>query len=604
MPARIRVLDDITANRIAAGEVVERPASVVKELLENSLDACAGRIEVDAEQGGKSLIRVTDDGHGMGRDDALLSLERHATSKIRSASDLTTVATMGFRGEALPSIASVSKFRLLTREPAAVAGTEIVVDGGKVKDVREAGCAPGTSIEVRALFFHTPGRRKFLRADATEWAHIEQVVRLAALARPGVDFTLRHHGQEVLRCPAAADAGARARQIFGPAWSRDVLPLEAAEDAFALSGWIGKPGISRGSRQDHHVFVNGRPVQSPAINFAILDGYQNALVRGRYPVLLLFLQIDPALVDVNVHPAKREVRFRNEPRLKEFISASVREVLHRLRPDPVEVRLEQGLHSSPSPLASPELLGGGGSSSSSSLPPPRPLPPLAKQTAFLAGQPLDLPSSLPPAIEPSDASGAGADGGGPANHDLEVKGTLLGRYIVAENREGIVLIDQEAACERVLFEQALDRLARQDASSQRLLVPETLELDPAAAAAVREHTEALEAFGFGVASLGGSTFLLDAVPATVDTQHVGDFLRDLAHDLAQGGGRGRKEAEDERIAELLARHTARLRSTLAPEEVGRLLRDLHACHLPYTCPSGRPTMILISRDELKRKFGM
>lgn len=593
MPARIRVLDDITANRIAAGEVVERPASVVKELLENSLDAGATRIEVEAEQGGKSLIRVTDNGHGMGRDDALLSLERHATSKIRSADDLARVTTMGFRGEALPSIASVSKFRLLTRERDAVAGTEIVVDGGKIKDVREAGCPPGTSIEVRALFYHLPGRRKFLRADATEWAHIEQVVRLAALARPEVDFTLRHHGQEVLRCPAAADAGARARQIFGAAWSRDVLPLEAAEDGFALSGWIGKPGISRSSRQDHHVFVNGRPVQSPAINFAILEGYQNALVRGRYPVLLLFLQIDPALVDVNVHPAKREVRFRNEPRLKAFIADSVRAVLHRLRPDPVEVRLEQGRHAGCSP------------SCASSAPPF--VPPVAKQIAFLAGQPLELPGKLPSATAPVDtgeASTPGAGMGEPANHDLEVKGTLLGRYILAENAEGIVLIDQEAARERVLFEQALDRLARQDASSQRLLVPETLELEPAAAAAVREHVAALEALGFGIAALGGSTFLLDAVPATVDTQHVGEFFRDLVHDLAQGGGRGRKQAEDERLAELLARHTARLRSSLSTAEIDRLLRDLHGCHLPYTCPNGRPTMILISRDELKRKFGM
>lgn len=583
MPARIRVLDEITANRIAAGEVVERPASVVKELVENSLDAGARRIEIDVEQGGKSLIRVIDDGHGMSRDDALLCLERHATSKIRSADDLTRVATMGFRGEALPSIASVSKFRLLTREPDAVAGTEVVVDGGKIKDVREAGCAPGTSVEVRTLFFHLPGRRKFLRADATEWAHIEQTVRLAALARPEVDFTLRHHGQDVLRYPATPDAAARARQIFGAAWSRDMLPVEAEEAGLTLRGWIGKPGVSRGSRQDHHVFVNGRPVHSPGINFAIVEGYQNALVRGRYPVLLLFLDVDPALVDVNVHPAKREVRFRQEARIKAFVSATVREVLHRLRPDPVDVRLEQGVPAVPPPPPS-------------SAPPPMPQ---ARQTAFFAGTPLDLPAppapatdSDPPAVQPE------------ANHDLQVKGTLLGRYILAENREGIVLIDQEAARERVLFEQALDRLAQQDAASQRLLVPETVELSPAAAAAVREHASALEGLGLSVAPLGGNTFLIDAVPAAVDTQHLGDFLRDLAHDLAEGGGRGRSGAEDERLAELLARHTARLRSMLSEVEIQRLLRDLHECHLPYTSPNGRPTMILISRDELRRKFGM
>lgn len=584
MPARIRVLDEITANRIAAGEVVERPASVVKELLENSLDAGATRIEIEVEHGGKSLIRVTDNGHGMSRDDALLALERHATSKIRSAEDLQRIATMGFRGEALPSIASVSRFRLLTREPEATSGTEIVVDGGKIRDVREAGCAPGTTVEVRALFFHTPGRRKFLRADTTEWGHVENVVRLAALAHPQVDFTLRHHGQETLRCPAAADAGQRARQIFGPDWIRDVLPVEAEEADMSLSGWVGKPGVSRSSRQDHHVFVNGRPVHSPVINFAILEGYQNALVRGRYPVVLLFLRVDPAMVDVNVHPAKREVRFRHEVRLKEFIIAAVREVLQRLRPDPVEVRLDQGLHQPPHS------------------PPPAPL---ARQMVFLAGQPLEPPRlpSLLNQVESGAPSPPPAAESTPANHDLEIKGTMLGRYILAENREGIVLIDQEAARERVLFEQALERLARQEVASQRLLVPETVELSPPVAACLRERLKGLDALGLGIAHLGGNTFLVDAVPASVDTQHVGEFLRDLAHDLAQGGRRNPAGAEDERLAALLARHAARLRTSLTPVEMDRLLRDLHDCHLPYTSPDGRPTMILISRDELRRKFG-
>jgi DNA mismatch repair protein MutL len=418
------------------------------------------------------------------------------------------------------------------------------------------------------------------------------------LARPEVDFTLRHHGQEVLRLPAAADTAERARQVLGSAWTQEVLPIDAEEEGMVLRGWIGKPGVSRSSRQDHHVFVNGRVVHSPTINFAVLEGYQNALVRGRYPVLLLFLEIDPVLVDVNVHPAKREVRFRNEARLKVFISASVREVLHCLRPDPVEVRLEQGTQGAQGTPGGWQ--GSGERGARIGLAPTAPTP-AAKQTAFLAGQPLDVPTGLRPAAEFGEAA---REVEGEANHDLQVKGTLLGRYIVAENREGIVLIDQEAARERVLFEQALERFSRQDAASQRLLVPETVELAPAAAAAVRERAAALEAFGFGVAPLGGNTFLVDAVPAAVDTQHVGDFLRDLAEDLAEGGGRSRAGSEDERLAEVLARHTARLRSALSPAEIERLLRDLHACHLPYTAPNGRPTMILISRDELKRKFGI
>lgn len=595
MSTRIRVLDDITANRIAAGEVVERPAAVVKELVENALDAGATRIEIEAADGGKTLLRVTDDGSGMGRDDALLCLERHATSKIRSADDLAAVATMGFRGEALPSIASVSKFRLVTREREALAGTEVVVDGGKVRAVRDAGCAPGTMVEVRALFHHTPGRRKFLRSDATEWAHIEQCVRWAALARPDVAFLLRHQGQVVLDCPAAPDAAARVRQIFGAEWLRDMLPVDAEESGgLKLSGWVGKPGVSRSSRTEHHVFVNGRPVQSAAVNFAVLEGYAGALVRGRYPVLFLRLEVPPAMVDVNVHPAKREVRFRNEAAVKAFVASAVREVVHRLRAEPAAVALEQGWQGrAPAEAASARAAG----------PAPRPAEstPAARQAAFIAGAPLELPEPRRPEEEAAATEKAPPE----KRHDLVVKGTLLGRYILAENREGIVLVDQQAARERILFEDILDRLAGEETASQRLLVPESVELDPPSAAAVRQHARALEVLGLGLAPLGGNTFMVDAVPASVETQHVAAFVRDVAADLAAGGGSARRGGgEDERLAEILARRTALLREDLSPVEVERLLNDLHACHLPYTCPGGRPTMILISRDELKRKFGL
>lgn len=590
MPPRIRVLDDVTANRIAAGEVVERPASVVKELLENSLDAGATRIEVDADGGGKSLIRITDDGSGMGRDDALLCLERHATSKLRSADDLQAIDTMGFRGEALPSIASVSKFRLLTRETGALAGTEVLVDGGKIKEVRDAGCAEGTSIEVRALFHHVPGRRKFLKSDATEWAHIEQTVRLASLAHEKVGFLLRNEGREVFRLPPAAGKADRLRQLFGADWLRDMLPVDAEEDGMVLQGWIGKPGISRNNRQEHHLFVNGRPVQSAALNFAVLDGYQQSLVRGRFPVLALFLRVPPATLDVNVHPAKREVRFRDELRVKHFVSASIHEILHRLNAAPVSAEMEQG-HRGPAVESRP-------------LPPSAPpvaVTARARQAALFAGEPLPDP-------QPRLAAPEGEAEKPPVekNHDLRVVGVMLGKYIMAENTQGIVLVDQEAARERVLFEEILERLARQELNSQRLLVAETLELTPAEAAYAKQNAAALESVGLGVASLGGNTVLLDAVPASVETQHVGDFFREVLHDLMEGGrpGKAAGRPQDERLAEVMARHTARLRHDLGPAEIERLLVDLHRCHLPYTCPGGRPTMILLSRDELKRKFGM
>ncbi|MFQ3670944.1 MAG: DNA mismatch repair endonuclease MutL, partial [Verrucomicrobiia bacterium] len=327
MPHRIRLLDETVINRIAAGEVVERPASVLKELLDNSLDAHARRITIDIEKGGKSSIRVADDGHGMSRDDALLSIERSATSKIQSADDLHHITTLGFRGEALASIAAVSKFRLQTREPDALAGTELIVDGGKLRSVKETGCPPGTLIEVRSLFFHVPARRKFLRADSTEWAHIEQTARLAALAHPPTAFTLTHDGREIWHTDPAPDLITRITQIFGREWTRPMLPLDIQSGSWTLTGLIGQPGISRSTRQEHIVFVNGRPVSSPVLNFAILEGYHNSLMKGRFPVLVLHLRLPPELIDVNVHPAKREIRFRDNNQVRDFITPAIRQTL-------------------------------------------------------------------------------------------------------------------------------------------------------------------------------------------------------------------------------------------------------------------------------------
>src|SRR3954463_2488313 len=327
--SRIRLLPEILASQVAAGEVIERPASVVKELVENSIDAGARKIEVSIRRGGISLIRVVDDGHGMDRDDALLSLERHATSKIRTAADLAAIATLGFRGEALPSIASVSRFRLTTREHDAIAGTEIIVSGGKIETVRDGGEAPGTQIEVRSLFYNLPARRKFLRTENTEAHHVEHQMLLQALGHPQVGFTFLHDERVIYQLPPAAQLIDRIRDLCGVNLAAELLPVVESEeeDGLSIRGWIGKAGLSRSTRQQQLIFLNGRAVENTTLNYALREGYHTALMKGQHPVTFLFIDMDPAAVDVNVHPSKREVRFRDVAFVRDRVCQAIRRTL-------------------------------------------------------------------------------------------------------------------------------------------------------------------------------------------------------------------------------------------------------------------------------------
>jgi DNA mismatch repair protein MutL len=596
MPNRVHLLDETVANRIAAGEVVERPASVVKELVENSLDAGAKNIRIEIQKGGKNLIRISDDGTGMGYDDALLALERHATSKIRSADDLMHIGTMGFRGEALPSIASVCKFKMITREVGSDIGTEVLIDGGKLRHVGEAGCATGTQIEVRSLFFHVPGRRKFLRSDITERAHIEQTLRLMALARPDVGFDFLDEGQPPLRYPAARDLKERLQQIFGARWMEMMIPIDVNEDFYSLRGFIGKPGVSRGDRHEHHVFVNQRPVQTPTVNFAILEGYHNSLMRGRFPVAVLFFQLDPSRLDVNVHPAKREVRFRDDFEVRGFISRSIAGVLQQHGGNPVQVSVP-----GTAPLAAFQAPVTRVAEALQFFQPSLPgSPPAPRQSDFISPQTAPLVSAVVKVEK-----GAHVEMPLEKNHDLRILGVLLGLYIVAENDGGIVLIDQHAAHERVLFEQMLDRMSKEEVLSQRLLVPLTVELNPEQADFVKQQLEALQLAGLGVDSLGGNTFVIDALPPMIKTQHIEQFFRDMISDLEQAGGetRRKRKLSEEIVAKTVCRHAVKANDTLGMAEMEKLVIDLHKCALPYTCPHGRPTMIYLSRDELEKKFG-
>ena len=577
MSQKIRLLAEVVANRIAAGEVVERPASAVKELVENSLDAGAKKIEISVERGGRSLIRVTDDGCGMGPEDALLALERHATSKIRDAGDLMKIQTFGFRGEALPSIASVSRFTLKTREPDAVEGTEVVIDGGKVVRVGKAGCPAGTSIDVRQLFAHVPGRRKFLRTEETEWSHIEQGVRLAALARPEVGWVLRRDGAIFWQDSARSSLEERMAAVFGRDWKETFLEIEADDGGMRIRGYLGRPGVNRATRAEQILFVNSRPVQSGSLNAALLEGYHNALMRGRYPVTVLFLEMDPCGVDVNVHPAKREVRFRQDGDVRRFVSGAVAEVLRG---------------GSVGPLPMPTMTTNGFS-------PALTFAPTASQpaTTVPGRAPVPVPAGGSLGLEVESAPGIPAG--------WRFLGVVDHLYLVAEKDGGVVLIDQHAAHERILFEQLLRQVAQEEVNGQRLLYPVTIEFPPVQASFLKERAEELGKVGLGISAMGGNSFLVDALPPRIRTLAVEEFVRGVVADLEKGGTTAKKDRRlsEEVIAKTVCRHAVKANDRLNEAEAVRLLADLLACELPYTCPHGRPTMILWSKAELEKKFG-
>ncbi len=558
---RVRLLPEHVANQIAAGEVVERPASVVKELVENSLDADAQRITIAIKGGGRSVIRVTDDGFGMSRDDALLALERHATSKIAKAEDLAKISSLGFRGEAVPSIASVSRFALVTRERGTLSGTRIEIAGGKITGVTEEGTAEGTVVEVRNLFFNLPARRKFLRSEQTETAHIEHIVTLCALGHPGVAFRLVVEERERFNLAPAKDLASRIRELCGNELMGQLVPVAAG----MITGFIGKPGISRSDRSQQNVFVNGRPVESKGINYALREGYHTALMRGQFPVTFLFIEIDPALVDVNIHPAKREVRFRDEFAVKQAVIDAVRAALE------------------PKGVVRPLAGTVASAVSSGQLP------------AESAGDSrhYTVQSEFVPAAEiQTEQEGR-----------WKILGVIGQLYVLAESPEGLVLLDQHAAHERVLFEKMLKELAGEAAPSQKLLLPVTLEFDARDAEFLRSNLKTLHKLGIGISEFGDKTFLVDAVPPYFRLENLSQTFRRIVDELRQTGEEvhARRLGED-KIATTVCRHAVKARDPLRGEELNALLAQLHKCELPYTCPHGRPTMIQISYGELEKKF--
>ena len=681
---RIRLLPEQVANQIAAGEVVERPASVVKELVENALDADARRISVEIGAGGRSLIRVTDDGLGMSKDDALLCLERHATSKIRRAEDLAAIATMGFRGEAIPSIASISRFTLTTRERDSATGeaTQIVINGGKIVEVKVAASPPGTTVEVRHLFFNLPARRKFLRSEETERAHIGHYLTLVALACPQVGFTWVSDGRTVWQLPPiqwttpderSAALRERLCQLQGSethwlrvdfstrveeaAGSPNVSQGELAGDtpsaqptekesehrplssSFRVWGFIGAPGVSRSTRDEQHLFVNQRPVENRGLNFALLEGYHNVLMKGRYPVCCLFLELDPAAVDVNVHPQKREVKFREEQAVRRLVAKAVRDTLLQFHqvPDssaPVAPRSQPSESAQPSLTLTPTLPVLAPTQAAMALsfrPPevepalghPKPSPadppcasifPPAPANSSGAAAGVALPAPSPPVASPAPAVSVSAvpasptATGGPVpllRVPLRLVGVIGRLYVVLESDRGLVLLDQHAAHERILYEQMLQRLETATAAaSQRLLLPETLEVSPRDAVFLRQNLSTLSRLGVELGEFGERTFLLSALPPFVRAGNPKQFVVGLVDELkAAGTGVNTLRLGEDVVAKTVCRHAVKANDSLAGRELERLVDDLRRCHMPYTCPHGRPTLIEMSWRELEKKFG-
>jgi DNA mismatch repair protein MutL len=559
---RIRVLDDHLVNRIAAGEVVERPASVVKELVENSLDAGASSIEIRVEDGGRRRIVVADDGEGMERDDALLALERHATSKLRDFDDLAAIATLGFRGEALPSIAAVSRFVLSTAARDALA-TEIEVRAGRIIGVREVARHRGTTVEVGGIFFNVPARRKFLRAAPTELAHTVRTVAHYALAHPTVRFTVDHDGRRVIDAPKATDRSERIAQVHGRALAEKMVPFSLELGGVGVSGFAGRPVDASARRDVQHVFVNGRLVRDRVLAHAIAAAYGDTLARGLYPAVILFVDIDPSRVDVNVHPQKTEVRFDRSSDVHDAVRAAVASALSH---DVAVPRLQDlrpvSVAEAPAPVyeprgfdARPSLLGEGSAA-------------------------VDAGRKAVPLAQYKDS------------------------YIVAQDREGLLLVDQHVAHERVLFERFLAEAERGEVHVQRLLFPRTIEVPIDEALVLASEAEEFGRLGFLLEPFGGNAVKLDGVPAFAKDVDPDRLLRGLLGEAARtrSAATGAGELRRRLVTSAACQAAIKVNYPLAHEGMQRLLDDLFLTENPTTCPHGRPIIFRLTLEEIERAF--
>lgn len=663
--SKIRLLPDVVANQIAAGEVVERPASVAKELLENALDAGATAVEVEIEGGGRSLLRIRDDGEGMSRDDAMLAFERHATSKISSVQDLQSITTFGFRGEALASIASVSRITLLTKRHDEVTGTELEIHGGKIQKVRDAAFPGGTELTLRDLFFNVPARRKFLKSDTTESFHVTNLVTHYALANHERSFILRNNGRETLNVTPTATPRDRAYQLFSDRLLHEMTEVGFSRAGVSGHGFVSHPHIQRASRDGHYLFVNGRFVKDKLLSRAVTNAYKNLMPPGFFPAVMLFVEVDPEEVDVNVHPQKTEVRFRSPQIVLDVVSSGIREVLGERKPfapfpnlgelPPEPPMPEATEFIEPTPTFEPTI-------PAEVIPISRPsnLAPLNRnfKSAFVhdaknederEGLPVrhDEPRPTQPAPffirEETEQRPAPTPSAPPSNEvvfqrerlsailrerprglcagshrkthsfavgeaemvrrDIRVLGQMHDSYVVATDARGLILIDQHVAHERILFEQRVRALLAREVASQGLLVPETIDLTPGQAVIFEQVLPDLEAAGFDCAQLSGRTVAIRAVPADLDPKEAKALFTDLL-DTLEGERRNlsREYFLREMAASLACRAAIKINMNLTPEKMEWLIDALLECENPTNCPHGRPVILRFDMHDIERGF--
>jgi DNA mismatch repair protein MutL len=607
---RIHRLPVHLANQIAAGEVVERPASVVKELVENALDAAATRVAVTIELGGKKLIRVEDDGDGMDPEDAQLAVERHATSKIRTPDDLGAIRTLGFRGEALPSIASVSHFVLRTRARGAQSGTEIRIDGGRMASVREIGTSEGTCIEVADLFFNLPARRKFLKSDVAEATQVSRLITQLALGYPEIGWSLTSSGRRVLECPPTAGLPERFFQLFGE--RPDLLEIHKDAAGLSIHGYVAALGEHGPVRGPQNVFVNRRIVKDRTIAHAISEAYSVATIKERSPEVHLFIEIPPDRVDVNVHPTKAEVRFLEQSLVHEVLRRGLADALGRGPAPELQLTPFEGRPGEPHPMTIPGVLAGatvGSRWSPGPYPIDRPIPsadaaawqyrPDGSRWSETASASVATGLATPPPSAEPVAFPAGS----PELRPMIPLGQFRDTYIIAIDDEGIAIIDQHVAHERVLFEQVMEKLTSGTLESQRLLAPIVLELSPPQRQALTQHAAVLQRFGLDVEHFGGDSVRLTAVPAVLEPGECEAAVRALAEDLEGGQPGARVEDALRRIAATMACHAAvKANYPLTQEKMRFILAELRRTAYSSVCPHGRPVVLRITRREVEKNF--
>ena len=650
---KIRVLSDNLANQIAAGEVVERPASVVKELVENSIDAGATRVQIDIELGGRRLMQIADNGEGMSRDDAILAFERHATSKIRTAEDLGSIATLGFRGEALASIASVAKVELLTKIEADEAATRVVIEGGRLIDVKDAARDTGTTITVRDLFFNTPARRKFMRSEATENYHLTSIVTHYALAHPEIAFTLTNNGREVLRVSPAKDLRERAFQVFGGGLLDSLLPVEGGREYVArVTGFISAPRERRTTRDSQYFFVNNRFVRDKTIAGGLLEGYRSVLPHGVYPVAFLFLEMPLEEIDVNVHPAKTEVRFRRGEAVKDVIAEAVRTTLakagitgdvqpERFTPEPTwtpppvspqqeeEVLEQHGIVFEDIPAVESHAAVAGVSTQ------PEPnlrLAPTPSEARFDTAPTKDFVDDVGPQAaslrveDDEDTRRQAACGPTPslaelppvdsaakltksvevadvASSKIQPLGQLHDSFIIAVDDEGLLLIDQHVAHERILFDKYRKSETDRSIESQNLLLPETIDLSPAQSEAFSLIEDDLESLGFGTMRLSGRTIAIKSIPTDLPPSEARNLFAEILDTIeAEKKGGAKSTFRDDIAASLACKAAVKINMKLTPEKMRWMIDRLLITTSPTTCPHGRPVILRLSMKDIERGF--